>query len=178
MAEVKSPKEVLQSYTQRIHDALVKSLHDVDRIARGGLAQSIRVETKVYGQRVALEVSMLEYWEFVEEGRRKGAKQPPQQAMLDFIRDRGLKVELSNKSTKKIKSLKNKTVKKGLKQVSRDKKLKSLAFLIGRSISRKGIAPTHFASKVLNKSLVDEIKADLRESVGRSIQVEIKDIIT
>mgnify|MGYP003352699205 FL=1 len=87
---------------------------------------------------------MLDYWKYVEEGRRRGGKMPPQQAMLNFIRDRGIKVELSKAKSNKIKSLKSKRIKKAVKQISVEKKAKSLAFVLGRSIAKKGIKPTHF----------------------------------
>lgn len=177
MAGATTPRQVLEDYSQKFIDALKKSLVDNNRFASGVLSQSIKAPVKIMGQKVVLEIRMDEYWKFVEYGRKAGAKQPPQDAMLDFIRDRGISVELSKRRTKKIKSLKNKKVKKGLKQQSLEQKRKSLAFILGRSIAKKGIKPTHFASEVMNGKLRETMEKELSASVGRLIKVEIASVI-
>jgi hypothetical protein len=68
------------------------------------------------------------------------------------------------------KGIKNKKIKKGLKQINRDKALKQVAYLIQRSIKKKGIKPTHFFSDVVNDDLKNKI--DLAK-VGDSIQLKV-----
>lgn len=178
MPDIKSPYQVLKEFEQEFIHAIQQSIDNNDRHARGGLWQSVKAQTKIYGQAVVMEISMLDYWKYVEEGRRRGGKMPPQQAMLNFIRDRGIKVELSKLKKAKIKSLKSKRIKKAVKQISVEKKAKSLAFVLGRSIAKKGIKPTHFLQEALDSGVVDDFKRELLKAVGREIQIEIKNVDT
>ena len=103
--EVLSPRQVLDDYKQKFIDALHKSLEKHDKVSGGGLWQSVKAETKVYGQKVVLEITMADYWKWVEEGRRPGAKQPPIEPILKFIANRGI----TPKAIIKNKGLKNET---------------------------------------------------------------------
>ena len=172
-ADIKSPRQLLMDYEEKLINAIHASLEKHDRVARGQLWQSVKAETKIYGQAIVLEVSMLDYWKYVEDGRRKGVTAPPQDAMLTFIRDRGIKVTLSNRRKKNIKALKSKRIKKAYKQYSLEQKRKSLAFVLAQSIKKKGIKPTHFLAEVVEGSIVSQLEKDLRESVGRDIKVAI-----
>lgn len=160
-------------YEQKLIDAIVKSIHDNNKYARGQLAQSVKAETVIYGQHVVLEVSMLEYWKYVEYGRAKGSKQPPQDAMLAHIRDRG------KWHVGKVKDIQNfYKNKKGLmvkrkKPLSADKARKTLAFLIGRKIAKNGIEPSGFLKQVKESSLVNDLEKELLKTVGREIKVSI-----
>ncbi len=164
--DILNPRQVLEQYENKFIDALHKSLEKHDRVSAGGLFQSVTAITKVYGQKVILEISMADYWKWVDEGRKKGSKQPPSEAMLKFIKNRGLTPHLIAKN----KGLK----KKDRKPINKEAQYKSLAFLIGRSIKKHGIKPTHFASEVMDSgNLIAEFKAELSKSVGRNIRIEI-----
>ena len=84
-----SPRQILENYKQKIIDVFVKSLEDNNKVARGLLQQSISVEVKAFATNMVIEVSMLDYWKYVDEGRKKGGKMPPMEAMLKHIADRG-----------------------------------------------------------------------------------------
>ena len=165
-----TPYDVLKNYSQKFIDAIQSSLEKNDRLAKGLLWQSVQAPIKVMGQKLVMEIRMNDYWRWVNDGRRAGSKQPPPQAMLDHIANRGI-------STKRIENFyKNK---KGLqikrkKPISPEKARKSLAFLIGRSIKKKGIKPTHFLDEVLESDLVTEMESAISKSLGRMITLEIK----
>jgi hypothetical protein len=164
-----TPREVLQDYSQKFIDAFHKSLEKHDRLASGVLWQSVKAPVKVMGQRVILEITMNDYWRWVNDGRKAGSKQPPPQAMLKHIANRGVDYRgLQNYYTNK-KGLKIKRT----KPLSKEKALNTLAFLIGRKIKKKGIKPTHFADEVIESNLVNEMEKELSISVGRLIKVEI-----
>lgn len=176
MAIGKSPYEILRGYEQTITDALVKSLENNDKVASGLLSQSIEVKTKVFGKSIDLVVYMNKYWKYVDGGRKKGSKQPPQEAMLKHIALRG-----NNKpffyADKTNDISKFYTNNKGLKVARKtpmplDKARKSLAFLLGRSIKKKGIKPTNFVDEGLGTILVD-LQKDVAEAVGRQIELEL-----
>lgn len=173
-----SPIDILNGYGKKITDALRENLKEKDRYASGSLYGSIiAMPVKVYGQKIELIINMNEYWRWVDEGRKKGSKQPPPQAMIKHVAVRGERY--NNTLTKMQTEYKNK---KGL-TVKRKKKLtrlqanKQLAFLIGRGIKKKGIKPTYFATEVFESSLIDNLKKDLAKAVGREIKLDLIKII-
>lgn len=70
-----------------------------------------------------LTLHMNSYGLYLDSGRRKGARQPPPAAMLQFVKKRRLR---------------------GRNRKGRFIKDRQLAFLIGRSISKNGIKPRNF----------------------------------
>lgn len=170
-----SPKEVLQEYTQRFIEALQHSLQEEDRVVSAKLWQSIDATVSVYGQKVVMNITMEDYWKYVENGRKAGGKLPPVNAMLKHIADRG---ERWNPVAQRISKFRKN--KKGLevarkKSLNMDKARNSLAYLIGRSIAKRGIKPTHFSKKVMEGStLIEEFQEELSKSVGREIEIQIE----
>ena len=171
MAQGSNPYDILREYEQTITDALIKSLESNDKVASGLLAQSIEAKTKIFGQTISLQVYMNDYWKYVDQGRKKGSKQPPQDAMLKHIALRG------EWHVKKVNDLSKFRVVKG-KQIARktplplDKARKTLAFLIGRSIKKHGIKPTNFVEEGIS-GIERQLEADLLEAVGRQIEVQL-----
>jgi len=152
-----SPRDIMIAFEQKFIDALQASLEKNDKATPGTLWQSVKANTKVFGQSVVLEISMNDYWKFVEKGVdgtmikhgspfkfKASGKAIPKSAIDKFIANRGL-----------------------------PHKKKGLAFLIGRSIKRKGIKPTHFASDVMEGSLMKEFSRELNLAVGREIKLTI-----
>lgn len=174
MSTFPSVGEILKKYSQDIMDALAKNLQAEDKIATGNLIQSIKFPVKVFGTKYVATLSMDDYWKFVEEGRKPG-KFPPIDKILQWTVEKGLTLNpLSNRRKKLIRGLKHKKLKKAVKQISKEKLRKSLAFLIGRNIAAKGIAPTHFASKVMTQTLIDNLRKDIAKAAKRDIVVELK----
>lgn len=176
MAIGKSPYDILREYEQTVTDALIKSLESNNKVASGVLAQSIEAKTKIFGQSISLQVYMNDYWKYVDGGRKKGSKQPPQDAMLKHIALRGNENPFFYKD-KASDISKFYTNKKGLKVARKnplpmDKARRSLAFLIGRSIKRKGIKPTNFVEEGI-AGIERQLEADLLEAVGRQIEVQL-----
>ena len=165
---IQSPRQVLENFTERIQVALQQSLERHNKVSGGGLYQSIKVHTKVYGQKVVLEVIMADYWKFVDKGvsgtitkfntpftfKKKNINQS---ALFKHIANRGIKI----------------TPKKGL---AFEKQRKTVAFLMGRKIAKFGLKPTHFASDVMDKNskIIKDLEAELYESVGRQIKITIE----
>lgn len=175
------------------------SLKKVDRVSLGGLFQSIRVDLPNNDSVISFELYMEDYWKFVDEGvdgtvRKFGSqfkfkkKNINQRAALDFIAARGIS-QWKDKSGKvifdvKAKAVRTKSIKgfgvastKQLKKSRTEDRLKTLAFLVGRSISRRGVKPTNFYSDVITK----EWKADFTKRVSVALKQDVtivfKDII-
>lgn len=166
----KNAEDVFYKYKALIIDALRKNLIAKDKDQPGKLIQSINVDIQIQGSKISFELSMEDYWKFVDEGRKAGAKMPPQKPILDFIKVRGLKG-----NPKEIPKVKNKTIRKGLKQISKEKALKQVAFLIARGIKKHGIKPTHFYSDVINDELKQNLQRDLTIALKRDIELNIKE---
>ena len=101
---------------------------------------------------------------FVENGRRKGAKMPPEAPILRWVREKGMVGSSSRRRSKKTG--------KFLKGTVRQQE-KAIAFLIRRSISRKGIkakrilSDRKFRSKMTSK-LRDMLRDELQKAMKRA----------
>ncbi len=93
-----------------------------------------------------------------------------------WIKRRGIKPQPNETRTKKVKALKNKTIKKAVKQQDRAKQIKSIAFAISRNIGKNGYEGNHFYSEVVNDGRMAQLKADLSALLKKDIEIEIIDL--
>lgn len=103
-----------------------------------------------------ISIDLKEYWKYIEYGRRAGAKRPPIEVIEKWI------------DVKEIKS-RPLTLKSGKTIIPNTK---SLAFIIARSISRKGIKPRPYM-----KNSIDEMKKIFIERIKDAIAKDLKMII-
>lgn len=97
-------------------------------------------------------INLEDYWKYIEKGRRAGAKMPPVEAIENWIKVR--------------KILPRPVALKSGKQ--RVPTVQQLAYVIARSISRKGIAPRPFMRESIEDTLNDfssKLTAAVREDV-------------
>ena len=95
------------------------------KVKTGSLYNSINV---VYNQPSnEIVVSMLDYWQFVNDGRKPG-KYVPIKPLMSWIRAKGMN---KNKKSGKFEKF----------------KIKGVAFAISKNIQKFGIAPTYFYDK-------------------------------
>lgn len=133
-----------QAYVQEMKAQLKK----MDGVLTGRLLESISYEVKQTSDGYTLQIYMEDYGEFVNSGRRKGAKQPPPAAMMNFVRQAGIRPR-------------------------KGQSLESVAFAIGRSISLNGIRPRPFIDKGLQ--VVDkELDSRLEDALVQTIELEIE----
>lgn len=153
---------VLVKFGEKLVDDLGRSLPR-EKDTTGALRDSIRFTTKAYGQVYVFELRMLDYYQWVDAGRKPG-KFPPLKSIMSWI---------SNKNTfNEVKT------KKGLKTLSNDiQGVRQLAFLIGRKIKQKGIKPTNFYSKVIEDGRLKRLSKELSAEAGREILIDIKHFV-
>lgn len=163
-----SPRKILENYKQIIIDALADSLEKNDRIAKGLLVQSISINIRSFATNMVMEISMADYWKYVDGGRRKGSKMPPIDAMLKHIANRGINYKGIQNS---YRNKKGQLVKRK-KPLAKEKALRTLAYLIGRSISKKGIKPTNFVDEAFDNNILDNMSRDLSTALGREILID------
>ena len=110
----------IQQVGTLISEAMQQTLFGYGIPHNSDLANSIKpVVTVEQGRETTLQIQMLAYGQYVEDGRRKGARMPPLTAIKDWIRQRGI--------TKPAK-------------YSTD----GFAFAVARSIGKNGIRPRPF----------------------------------
>ena len=160
---------------EEVTEKLKKSAKDKGLDASGELIAGIRFETKIFATQYVFELIMPDYYKAVDEGRKPG-KMPPLKPIIDWIKSKGIKVEAS----KRYKKEKDKAKRKTIKQVSYDSKVKSLAFLIARSIGKHGTIKrfgykgSKFYSNVVTEEYLNNIQARLSKAAKKDIIVEIQ----
>ena len=112
-----------------------------------------------------------EYWKWIESGRKPGAKRVPAGALgkrwqnQNGIDARQILINIRLKKNPQLKTSKNK--------LNYDKSVRSLAFVVQRSIFRKGIKPRPFVDRVLNDGRVNKLSLDLERALGKAYKLEI-----
>jgi hypothetical protein len=173
--EPNSVPEVFAIYQNKIIKALTDNLERVNRVSTGALSQSIRVDIEQEEETVSFILFMEDYWKFVDMGvdgwkNKHGSpfsykkKNIDQQAMLDFIKFRGIRP----------KPPKRKGLSRSSKKLSMDKRRKQLAFVMGRSIAKKGLKPTNFFSDVVNETFKKELAKDISEALAKEVNIEFE----
>lgn len=119
------------------------------------------------------------YWRAIEEGRTPGKRQPPSNVFGKTWQDEQqidprvllLKIQAKKKNGLSVPNRSFKKVKKGLNLESA---YKSVAFMIARSIGRKGIKPKPFVGQVLNDGRIEDLRNLLTPLLGQRYKLIIK----
>lgn len=143
-------REFVAVYRQRLEDDNVNT-------SKMSLSNSVSYEVASGDTWMAVDITLLDYWKYVEYGRRPG-KMPPISAIEKWI---------------KIKPIVPRAY--GGRKVP---SAKSLAYLIARKIEREGIAPRpHFAGTLdtLLRSFDNALSEAVAQDIGESIDIIIND---
>ena len=133
-----------------------KSQLEAEQMNNGELYRKISYSVSTVSSGWVISVSLAEYWKYIENGRRAGAKMPPVSAIENWI-----KVKQIIPHSMTLKS--GKTVIPTIPQLS---------FLIARSIGRRGIPPKPLfkksfeaAKKQFIQVIKDAITQDIKENL-------------
>ncbi|MCM1503391.1 MAG: hypothetical protein NC115_12125 [Bacteroidales bacterium] len=140
-------RAVLQEYGQAVRNGYQDSLIRNNRLASGELLNSVEFKVTENGNTFTVFLTLEDYWEYVEYDTKP--HWPPLSKILEWI---------------KIKPVIPRPDKNG-----RIPSPKSLAFLIGRKISRKGTKGSHDLEKTL-KSLNREYALKIRAAIMKDIE--------
>lgn len=136
------------------------------------LAASMKYEIRQSIDSIEMVFIMDSSYIWVDGGRKPGKVSREGRASIErWIKRRGLTPKLSKLRTQKIKSAKNKTVKKAFKQASIESKIKSLAFVIARKITKEGYKPTHFYSLIIKDGREERLKKQIRTEVKKDLKI-------
>lgn len=191
-------------YQAMMKQALIKRIYPYgnpeakgvgDKIASGDLYNSIQayVELGPDGSPIIV-VEYLDYYNYVNTGRRPNTKKVPVQSLLNWIKIRGIKTdrqfeinslahsinkgrEKKNKHKLPLDVLKAWIEKKGIR-MEEEKKTLSLAFAIQQNIFRYGIRPTNIYDVGLNnfEDQIDNPPPNLERELERVYQAMEEDI--
>jgi hypothetical protein len=153
-------KEALNIFGDEYITELTKQLIQLDKVATGKLLRSLDYEVieKVKGQ-FEIIIKAQDYLKYIDEGRRPGSP-PPYKSILSWVEAR--RIKFTNKNGKGF--LKN----------------EQTAFIIRKSIGKKGIKKTNVLKKTLgnvlnlkSKIIKDGVKLDLEQLVNSIMQQPI-----
>lgn len=144
---------------------LTDSLTEKNLISSGKLGESLKInvqpKVKVFGQIYRMQINMADYGDNVDKGRKPGKGLPPG-VLQDWLRQ----PNTLQKVTGQDKQLK-------------DYQRKSLAYVINRSIKKKGIKPKNWIQPAFDKgskNIVGVVEAAIAEDIEITFE-EIKKLI-
>jgi len=145
-------KKALDELGKDVVAEIVKKLLEADKKATGELINSVSYKVLETSNELMLNIMASDYFKNVDEGRRAGAKQPPINKILPWVEARGIsfKTKSGGFSTPE-----------------------QTAFVIARSISKKGIKPLNIKQQV-----IDEIISNKQVMILSGAKIDVKDYIT
>lgn len=143
--EFANTQKVLNEYAQRLIEKYRDNLTADNSKASGNLYNNITYKVNTGTERLEIVLTLEDYWKYVEDGRRAGAKMPPIAAIEKWIE-----------------------VKPIIPSVGKNGKVptvRQLAYLIARSIGIKGI-PAKRPLRKAYKSIEEELFAELEKAIA------------
>ena len=173
-------EDVLVKFATRIALDAEKNLRSnkngKDSNASGSLGESIRVTpVEFMGNNYSIEIRMLDYWQWVNDGRKPG-KRPPIANIIKWIKDKQLRLDDKGVTKSGYKrdgtliSSSNKRVKIGNKEVSI---LEATAYKIAAKIGKFGTKATDFLTDAIDSNS-DELIKEMRTALKKDIVIQIK----
>lgn len=148
---------VLEEYAEAWANAYRAELIANGKRATGDLISSVKGKVVIEGEEYSAVLNVADYYKYVEVGRRKGAKQPPPSAILQWIRVKPI-IPRANTLTGRVPTE------------------QQLAFLIGRAIKQNGIPPT-YAMRDSNEVTFNAFEQKLREALNADLEGAASTII-
>ena len=119
------------------------------KVASGDLYNSVRYTVNSQGKIIFL---FAEEGKYVQSGRRKGARFPPPASITKWIKEKGIN---------------------GLTKNGEPIGIKSLTYLISRSIAKKGIKPLPFMD-MAKKQAKQQLKTELKKAVTKATVARLR----
>lgn len=147
-------RAVLEEYGEAVAEEYRQNLIKSDRLASERLLRSIRTSVRVADHEYIVEMTLEDYWKYVEEDTRP--HWPPPDKLLQWIR---VKPVIPRPDAK-----------------GRIPKPEQLAFLIGRKISRFGTKGSHDLRDA-KRDVTDAWRKRLEEALGHDLQFYIVKVL-
>ena len=166
--------DLLEDFGNEIIKALQNNLDSKGINASSNLRQSIDFTVKILGDNYRFQLSLEDYYKWVDKGRKTG-RMPPDKfsGLKGWISHKGIKPPMEYNV--KVKTKKGIVVKRRrFKDIIQANK--SLSFLIRRKIGMKGTKATNFYSDVINAGSLNKLKADISKALKRDVIIEIQEL--
>lgn len=172
-------KEIFDQFGTKLKEDLQQSLRDKGVEYDGSdsrLSASIKFRYSENNGNPVFNLSMNDYWEVLNDGRGAGKTPPPIAPIANWIKRKGLFAGVSLKRKEKLRKAKvgkTKAEIKQIKKISREDIIKNQAFVISRSIGKKGFKGNHFVDDVLNDGRLTQLRQDVSKALGKEILIEL-----
>lgn len=144
---------------QRLRQEMTENNSD----ASGELGKSIGFNIKSTSKRIDLNIEMLDYWEYVDKGRKPG-KPAPINKILEWLTYPNVRDKMRGGQSDAEFSESERT---------------SLAYLISRKIGREGTKGTDFATNVFESKLIqNELPDIVLNAVFEDANLVLEDLIS
>lgn len=153
--EFKNVVQFLNDFGKELADKNQRNLVNDDAVASGKLLNSIKYIFKKNNTSFEISMEMAEYWKYVENGRKSG-KFPPISAIREWV---------------KVKQVMPRPYNGKLPTENQ------LAFLISRSIAKKGIRPRPIFNDSLDDAMND-FENGLEDAFTKDVENEMDKIMT
>ena len=147
--EFENLARVLNEYGKAVEELYQHNLIEDNATASGELLNSVRYIYESGDNSYSISLSLLDYWKYVEYGRRPKGKFPPPQAIRNWI---------------EVKAIIPRPLKDG-----RLPTLNQLTYLISRKIAEEGIEPRNILEKTL-----EEINNEYEEKISEALTLDLK----
>jgi hypothetical protein len=145
-------EKLFVTFAQQVVDLQKNFLVSNGKIASGDLVNSISYEYKEGRRGFSIDFLADEYYNFVDQGRRAGARFPPPRPIAEWIKEKRIRPR------------------DGIS-------VEQLTYLISRAISKNGISPTPFIEASQNaifkfsenQSLLDAFEEDVLNNIPSEI---------
>lgn len=140
---------VLEEYAKYIVERYKENLKQGKRNASSKLADTVTAEVKVAETVISVELTLQDYWYYVDHGRKAG-KMPPLNAIEKWVKVKPITPRPFGKSGKQIPSP------------------RQVAFLIARKIGKEGTKGTHDLQNA-SDSTYEAFKARLEQALAEDV---------
>lgn len=145
-------EQLAKEYEQSYKDKL--DVHKKN--ASSKLYKSVVGSVRFMDNHYQIILTLEDYWKYIDSGRRPGSKMPPINSILKW------------------------TIDKGIKPIDKSISQKSLAFIISKSIAKKGIKPNPIMQTLIDenqevsyKLLFEALQKDINKEVVKLVDVWI-----
>lgn len=142
-------KNQLEALGREYVAELTSQLIHADKVATGNLINSLDYEVLETVNGLLLKIIADDYLKYVDQGRRPG-KRPPQKAILKWVQNKGIKIKKQTPS--------------------------QTAFVLARSIGKKGIKPTNVLKKT-QQAIFNNKDILIKKGIQLDINEYIKNIL-
>jgi hypothetical protein len=162
-----SIKIVLENYFDAVIKQIKSNLNETSKTQNQSLAKSIRLEYDDLGDTIEVQITMNDYWKYVDQGVKGRYSIYPETSRSPF--QYPMQPKSSNGAF--LESIKLWIVNKPI-QIKKGT-IDSVAFSIRNSIINKGTRATKFFSSVINQESVNDLIAELEAITGKRIKIGI-----